>query len=783
MLKRQIILVLFIGIACNAFSQKIRISGYVTDAGSGERLAGASIYTGSYKTGTSSNFYGYYSLIVQKGEAYVITRMVGFDPDTLKTSLHGDTIINISLNSKNNQLNEVVVTSGQSVITDIKSVGKINISTKEVEAMPRLAGEVDLVKAIQMLPGVKGGREGSSDYYVRGGGAEQNLVLLDGVPIYHSSHALGFFSVFNTDAIKNIDLIKGGFPSRYGGRLSSVLDIQLKDGNQHQLKYEVSAGLISSKILVEGPLKNENTTFLVAARRTYLDVLAALAQPKGGGTLNYHFYDLNAKLSHRFSEKDKVYLSVYSGSDKLSSEPSSTDTQNSTESNSLNWGNITSALRYNHLFGTRLFGNLTLTYTNYKFQTESEYINKQKSEDYLLAYHSKIEDAGVKFDFDYIPSNNHFIRAGTNATFHRFDPNVTRLKNYSQGQRLTDSLFNSQPTRNLEYFAYLEDEMKITERLQANIGLHFSGFLVNEKNYSSLQPRINFNYRLNGNSAFNLSYSTMTQYVHLLSNPGTGSPTDIWVPSTKNVRPQQSWQTTIGFAKNFSGNKYEFNVDGFYKRMKNVIEYALGVNFLEEGLGSSLLSEASTSWEDKVISGTGTSYGTEYFLRKKQGKLTGWIGYTLSWANRNFQAINDGATFPFKYDSRHNIAVTTAYRIKKNIEISGNWVYYTGTPTTLPLTEYKYYSEYSSSASPLKNVNVRNNFLMKDYHRLDVGVSFIKEKKKGTRSWNISVYNAYNRKNPYYVDLNQSSRNGQTKIYQYSLLPVIPSVSYNYKLK
>ena len=780
--KLYALLGLILGLTLNAFGQNITISGYVTEAQSGEHLAGASIFTLNGKSfGTSSNFYGYYNLRTSKREFSIICKMIGFYTDTINVRINRDTVINFKLQAYNKQLDEVIIRSDQSKNLDISQTNKTTISTTEVNAMPRLAGEVDLVKAIQMLPGVKAGREGSSDYYVRGGGAEQNLILMDGVPIYHSSHALGFFSVFNTDAIKSIELLKGGFPSRYGGRLSSVLDIQLKDGNQHKIRYEVSAGLISSKLLIEGPVKNKNTTFLLAARRTYLDILAAIAQPKSG-RINYHFYDLNAKLSHRFTEKDKIYFNVYSGSDKLSTNSSSHGEGSNTEKGSINWGNLTSALRYNHLFNPNLFSNLTLTYTNYRFKTENEYFNKQKTENYLLAYRSQIEDAGIKLDFDFLPSNNHFIRFGTNAVMHTFSPNVTRLKKADEDEGSIDTAFNNQAAKSLEYYVYAEDEIKFTEKLQANIGIHYSGFSVQSKSYTSLQPRLSINYLINKTIAIRGSYSLMNQYVHLLSNPGTGSPTDIWVPSTKNVKPQESWQSTIGLAKTLSGGKYELNVDGFYKRMYNVIEYALGVNFLEENSEGDLLNGASTSWEEKVEAGKGNGYGTEFFLRKKEGKLTGWAGYTLSWANREFAGINNGLAYPFKYDSRHNISLTTNYKINKRIELSANWVYYTGTPTTLPLTDYQYYSEGGSTLS-IKNVNARNNYRMNDYHRLDASISFIKHKKRGERSWNISLYNVYNRKNPYYITASSGSSSGKTTIFQHSLLPIVPSVSYSYKLK
>lgn len=768
----------FILINFSLSAQKLTIYGYVSEGNSGETVAGANISSTENKSSTISNSYGYFSLIAKIGTNRIITTSLGFNADTVEVVLTKDTLINIKLISIAQLLEEVSVNSSHNSILNLTSSNNFNLSMAAIKSMPRLAGEVDLVKAVQMLPGIKPGREGSSDYYVRGGGAEQNLILLDGVPIYQSSHALGFFSVFNTDAIKNVELMKGGFPARFGGRLSSVLDIQLKDGNAKSLKYDFSVGLLSSKFLLEGPIKKDQTTFLIGIRRTYLDIFSAIAQSNQDNKLNYHFYDLNAKLSHRISSKDRIYLSTYSGSDNLTSKSANDTSTDGNENNNLGWGSITSAIRYNHIFSSRLFCNTALTYTKYRFQTSTEYKDFQSADDYLLTYHSNIRDVGFKTDLDYIPNNKNIIRFGINTTFHRFDPNVTRLKSNDQN---ADNLIGDQKSRNLEYYVYIEDEIEISDNLQANVGLHYSSFQVSGKFYSSLQPRIHLNYLLNENLSFRTSYSSMAQYIHLLSNPGTGSPTDIWVPSTVNIKPEKSWQSTVGFATSF--NVFEFSLDAYYKNLKNVLEYTSGVNFLEEGLRNNLLNQTFESWENKVSSGEGKTYGSELFIKKSSGKLSGWVGYTLSWSDRTFKQINQGTTYPFKYDSRNNFSFTANYKLKKTIEISGNFVYYSGLPTTLPLSEYKYYSENKAVNTAVQNVDVRNNFRMRDYHRLDLSISFIKEKSKGIRSWNVSIYNIYNRKNPYYVEIYQNKENGSTNISQYSLLPIIPSISYSYKLK
>lgn len=759
----------------------IKINGYLSDVASGERLGGASVYSLTDKSGTSSNSYGYFSLKLKSGEQKIVLNMLGYQPDTLNLNTLKDTLIQLRLTSKSAALAEVTITDQSKRNLNIRQVNKAALSSAEIKALPRFAGEVDVVKALQLLPGVRAGNEGSADFLVRGGGPDQNLILLDGVPIYNTAHSLGLFSVFNTDAIKSVELSKGGFPSRYGGRLSSVLDIQLKDGNNDHFRYDASIGLISSKLLLEGPMKNENTTFMIGVRRTYLDIVAGLAQAGSENKTNYNFYDLNAKISHRISEKDRLYFSIYSGNDRLGVKYGSSDDLDKTN-NSIGWGNITSAFRYNHLFNKQLFGNLTFTYTNYNFRVENQRADEESKTDYSLSYLSKIGDAGLKMDFDYIPSNNHFIRFGSNAVSHNFRPSVTSLKNVDKGTTLADTAFSRNSIKAFEYYLYVEDEISLSNRLQANVGLHFSGFNVQQKNYTSLQPRISLNWMLTDIDAIRASFSSMSQYIHLLSTTGSGSPADIWVPSTKNILPQNSWQSTIGFARALKNSEYELNVDGFYKEMNHIIEYEQGASFLADDSENGLIEEASQSFESKVTVGKGTAYGAEFLLRKKEGKTYGWIGYTLSWSNRDFKGINNNRVYPYAYDSRHNLSLVLNHNLSKRIRLSGTWVYSSGLPATVQLSSYGYYDENGIKTS-LENVSVRNNIRMRSYNRLDLGISFVKQKRRGERSWNISVYNAYNRKNPYFIETGEQGANGKTKMYQYSLLPVIPSFSYSYSFR
>ncbi|HEY1007177.1 MAG TPA: TonB-dependent receptor [Sphingobacteriaceae bacterium] len=758
----------------------IKIHGYLSDESSGERLAGASVYSMTDRAGTIGNAYGYFSLKVKSRQQQIILTAVGYRTDTLLLNVETDTLVRLTLSPAPALLNEVIVTDHGKRNLSINQANMASLSPAEIRALPRFAGEVDVVKALQLLPGIKGGKEGSSDLHVRGGGPDQNLILLDGVPIYNSAHSLGVFSVFNADAIRSVELSKGSFPSRYGGRLSSVMDIRLKDGNRDHFRYDVSLGLISSRLLLEGPL-NEKTTFMMGVRRTYLDLVAALAQRGSPDKGNYNFYDLNAKVSHQLSEKDRLHFSIYSGNDVLGTRSESAS--GNKDRNSLSWGNMTTAFRYNRVFNRDLFANLTLTYTDYRFGVNSRYQHTQPSSAYELDFSSKIRDAGMKMDFEYTPANHHYIRFGATAVRHDFRPNVTRLVIEDVNSPQADTSFSHNNAVASEYFLYAEDEIRLGRNLEMNAGLHFSGFHVQQKNYLSLQPRASLNWLISDREAIRASYAEMSQYIHLLSTAGTGTPADIWVPSTKRIAPQASWQSTLGYARSLFGEQLSFNIDCFYKEMNHVIEYRQGVTFLEDELESSLIGESSGSFEDKIAAGKGTAYGSEILVRKNGGQTSGWLGYTLSWSNRDLKGINQDQTYPYAYDSRHQLSLVLNHNLNDRIRLSGTWIYNSGVPATLPLSSYAFYDEFGNTGASLENVNVRNNIRMRSYHRLDLGISFVKQKKRGERSWNISVYNAYNRKNPYYIRAGDPAYNGRTRVTEYSLLPILPSFSYSYSFR
>ena len=773
-------------------AQRYSVSGYVTDQESGESLIGANIFNPLTKEGTTSNTYGFYSLTLSGDSIQLRYSYVGYQSQQIALKLKKDTLLNVKLLPLN-QLKEVIITSEQP-IEENTQMSQIDIPIAQIKSLPALLGEVDVLKVLQLLPGVQSGTEGSSGIYVRGGGPDQNLILLDGVPVYNASHLFGFFSVFNADAINKVELIKGGFPARYGGRLSSVIDISMKEGNMNEFHGEGGIGLISSRLTLEGPIAKNKASFIVSARRTYLDVLARpliKMQSEGDVTAGYYFYDLNGKINYKFSDKDRIYLSTYMGDDRFYARDKYEYTfentkQESKENFGFNWGNITTALRWNHMINSKLFSNTSLTYGRYRFNLYAEGEDKTTTEgkveknEYYMEYFSGIRDFAAKVDFDYLPTPDHFIKAGVNVTHHKFSPGAFGFENVFD-EELGD--IGAEPTYAIEHAVYVEDDYKISELLKINAGLHYSGFAVRGTNYHSLQPRLSARYLLQPSLSLKASYARMAQFIHLLTNSGVGLPTDLWVPVTDKIKPQTSQQVAMGLAKTIN-SKYEVSLEGYYKKMDNLIEYKEGASFFN----------LDKNWENKVTSGIGWSYGVEAFLQQKTGRTTGWLGYTLSWTNRQFDnprqedRLNNGEIFPYKYDRSHDFSFVVSHKINERTELSGTWVYGTGNAITLPTGSYlpapdptSPYQPTYDRFSPWQNVNnysKRNEYRMPHYHRLDVGLTRIKKTKWGERRWVFGVYNAYNRQNPFFIDVGYQE--GKTTFVQYSIFQIIPSISYNF---
>ena len=776
----QLTLLLMFILPLSLFGQKYTISGYISDKATGEKLIGANVYDLKTLQGTTTNNYGFFSLTLPADSVHLTVSYIGYNAYSNQMLLNKDMQLNISLSSAL-ELEQIEVTAEMTErIEERTQMSTISIPIQQIKALPAFMGEVDILKALQLLPGVQSGNEGASGLYVRGGSPDQNLILLDGVPVYNVSHLFGFFSVFNADAINNVQLIKGGFPARYGGRLSSVLEINMKEGNSQEFHGEGSVGLIASKLTLEGPIVKDKASFIISGRRTYYDILAQpfiLMATDGAGTGGYYFYDLNAKVNYKISDKDRLYLSAYMGDDKFYFKDKYTEGDYTNKvDGKLRWGNTTAVLRWNHQFNKKLFSNTTLNFSKYKFLTSAsnetiDKVNgKTETTSYLLQYFSGIQDWSTKVDFDFIPAPNHFVKFGASAIWHKFEPGATQFKLNFIGEQLDTTIAN-QTVNAGEFAVYIEDDMKISNRLKANIGLHASGFSVNDEFYKSLQPRASLRFLINENLSFKASYAAMAQYIHLLTNSGIGLPTDLWVPATEKIRPQNSHQVAAGLARTFM-DKYEVSLEGYYKQMNNIIEYKDGASFLS----------TDRDWQNKVEPGTGWSYGSELFIQKKTGNTTGWIGYTLSWTNRQFEEINFGEIFPYKYDRRHDISVVVIHKINDNIEISGTWVYGTGNAVTLPLQRYPSTSEgidFEDFFYELEYYKERNGYRMRDYHRLDLGVTFKKERRWGESAWNFSVYNAYNRKNPFFIYYTSDGKKPVFK--QVSLFPIIPSVSYSFK--
>jgi hypothetical protein len=772
--------------------QRSTISGFIKEAGSGESLIGVNIYLPDQKTGTVTNTYGFYSITLNVADTVkLIISYIGFTTQTVKISLHRDFELNIDL-KPGIVLDEVTVVADRAEKqSESVKMSTVTIQIAQVKNVPSLLGEKDVFKVLQLMPGVQKGVEGSSGIYVRGGGPDQNLVILDDAIVYNASHLFGFFSIFNGDALKSVELIKGGFPARYGGRLSSVLEMNMKEGNKEKWHGEGGIGIISSRMTVEGPLKKGKSSILLSGRRTYIDLLVKpfLAAAKEENT-GYYFYDFNAKINYDFGRNNKLYLSGYFGKDKFYLKNNSDDVK---ENVGFLWGNTTGTLRWNHLFSNKLFANASAIYSDYKFGIYDKYKVLNTEKDYYAEYYTGIRDFSFKYDLDYIPNPNHWIRIGAISVFHRFKPHAFVELDVPNNVNIRDIRYID----GLESGVYAEDTWQPYQSLKINAGLRFSHFLASKNQYHFFEPRLSLAWRLKNDFALKGSYASMSQFIHMLSGTGISLPTDLWVPTTDRVRPQQSRQLALGLVKDLQNPNLTLSLEGYYKTMDHVIGYKEGASFIDIDEASSAVG---INWEDNVTSGKAWSYGLEFLLQKKEGRLTGWIGYTLSWTQMQFDSLNFSKKYYARYDRRHDISVVASYKISKRITLSGTWVYGTGNAVTLPLSEYNVSQHpadnqsqtfyYSGEAMYLFGGNVndygeKNNFRMKAYHRMDVGIQFHKEKKWGERIWEISFYNAYNRKNPffYYTDNNydENTRKWYGQLKQISLFPIIPSLSYSFK--
>ncbi len=780
---------------------RFTVSGFVTDSSNGEALIGASVFIREINKGVPTNTYGFYSVTLPGGTYTFVTRYIGFQDAERSVLLNADTKLNLDLRPTVVQIKAVeVVREKRKSNTESTDMGRIDVDVQKLNTLPALLGEVDILKVIQFLPGVKSNGEGNSGFYVRGGGPDQNLILLDEATVYNASHLFGFFSVFNADAVKNLELIKGGMPANYGGRTSSVLDITMKEGNDQSLHGQGGIGLISSRLTLEGPLIKDRSSFVVSGRRTYVDVVTRpflKDNPNFGGT-GYYFYDINAKANYRLSDKDRFYLSGYFGRDVFdfgSSDPGDPQFR-------IPWGNATVAGRWNHVFGPKLFMNTTATFSDYQFE-----FNGGQS-DFTFKLFSGIKDYGLKVDLSQYPSVRHSLKYGGQYIFHKYTPSTVSIESGA-------TAFNiDEPSKLLahEVALYALDEFDLTDRIRLNGGLRLTMFsqvgpfkeyvldsngqptgeFVNYgggkavKTYAGLEPRLSMRYRLDEMSSIKASVNRNLQYVHLASFSSIALPTDVWVPTGRNVQPQVGIQYAAGYFRDLKERTYEASVEVYYKDMLNLIEYKEGAQPQDNG---------NTNYDANLVFGNGYSYGAELFLKKRTGRLNGWVGYTWSKTMREFPDLNAGREFPSRWDRRHDLSVVAAYEWNKRWSFGATFTYQTGQAVTLPVNRYwiegRLVSEYTE----------RNGYRMAPYHRLDLAATLINKDtkklvdkttgevtqvpRKYRSSWTFSIYNAYNRANPYFIYFdntgNLATGDLQVVAKQVSLFSILPSITWNFK--
>ena len=768
---RNIYVLSLVLLCFGAFSQqKYTLSGTISDASGGENLAAALLLFQNTTYCAISNSYGFYSITVPEGEYTVSVKYLGYLDQLIQISLHSNQVLNLKLNAISYLLQhvEVFVDRSNQNITSI-DLGSLKINPSRIESIPVLFGERDLIKTLQLLPGIKAAAEGNSGFYVRGGGIDQNLILLDEAPVYNASHLLGFFSVFNSEAIRDVNMMKGSIPAEYGGRASSVLDIRMKEGNMSDYQTTGSIGLISSNLSFEGPVKKDVSSFMVSARRTYADLFLKIAPEKDLRTTQMYFYDLNMKVNFKLSNNSRLYISGYLGRDKFRLQ----------DQVGYEWGSKTATARLNHTFSEKLFSNSSFIFSNYIYQ-----LDNSGNSDVLLG--SRIQDFNLKQDFSWYLNSNNTLKFGANLIDHKIVPGEIKAK--------SGSLYNSlavRPRNAIESAFYVSNLQNVFPRLKLYYGLRLAlftnvgpgdfyrfdsnGNLIQTISYEhfkiaktqgGLEPRLALNYQLGNRDALKASFNHIYQFIHLLSNSTSTNPNDVWLPSSENVKPQIADQWSLGYFRNSKENKYEGSVETYYKNLQNQIEYKNGADLI-----------FNSTVEAELVFGRGWAYGTEFLFRKNTGKLTGWVGYTWSKTMRQFDQINNGKAFPARQDRRHDFSVVGMYELSPKLKFSAVWVFNTGNAVTFPNGKYEidghtvgYYTE-------------RNGYRMPDYHRLDLGLTWIrKQTAKYESSWNFSVYNAYGRENAYYITFRQNKINPELiEAVQISLFKVVPSISYNFK--
>ncbi len=744
------------------FAQHFTLSGYLRDADTGEELLYATVSVAGTSEGVSTNLYGFYSLTLPAGAYEINYSYVGYESTTLEVELNKDITLDIELATASTQLEEVVVVANNENdnVTNTE-VSVLSLDVKDIKKIPVIFGEQDVLKTMQLLPGVSASSEGSSGFFVRGGDADQNLILLDEAPVYNASHLLGFFSVFNSDALKDVKMYKGGIPAQYGGRASSVMDVRMRNGNMKEWEGSGGLGLISSRLTLEGPIVKDKGSVILSARRTYADILA---EPflEDFDDFRLYFYDLNFKANYKFGENDRVYVSGYFGRDVLG-----------TDNFGFDWGNKTFTARWNHTFSNKLFSNTSFIYSEYDygFNVENGGID--------VDLDAGIYDFNLKQDYNFYLNPNNKITFGWQGIYHQFQP-----ARFAFDGEVQDP---AQEQDALEGGLYLTNEQKVSDRLQLNYGIRLTSFsnvgaytekafdaddeVVEEtvhesgefyNTYFNLEPRFSATYLLDQNTSLKLSYNRNAQYLHLLSNSTADSPTDLWIPSSPLVEPTLADQVAIGYFKNFNNNKYKFSVEAYYKYLQNTVDYEDGAEIF-----------GNNDIESELVFGQGRAYGVEFLVEKTKGKFTGWLSYTLSKSERQYDEIANGEWFSARQDRTHDISIVGIYQMSPRLSLSGSWVYYTGDAVTFPV------GKYFIDGNLVNLYSERNADRMPDYHRLDLGLTWKLSDKASANDLNFSVYNAYNRKNAYSINFDTNDA-GVTEATRLALFGIVPSVTWNF---
>ncbi|MBK7173054.1 MAG: TonB-dependent receptor [Bacteroidales bacterium] len=755
-------------------SKKFTISGHVKDASTGEYLIGATIFVSELSAGVITNSYGFYSISLPSGSYQLRFSYIGYSTFFRKVNLAENMVLDIAMESGQSELGEVEI-KGTRTDENVRApeMSLVKLDVKTISRIPALLGEVDIIKAIQLLPGVQSTSEGSTGFSVRGGNSDQNLIILDEATVYNASHLMGFFSVFNNDAIKDVTLYKGDIPAAYGGRLSSLLDVRMKDGNSKQLKLTGGIGTVSSRLTIEGPIIKDRTTFVASGRRTYADLFLPFAKDEGVRDNKLFFYDFNLKLTHTINETNRVYFSGYLGRDTFKNQFAK-----------MGFGNQTASLRWNHLFSSKLFFNASVIYSQFDYN-----LGTPQGDANSFNWSSKMRDHSARFDFTYYLNTKNTLKYGATTTFHEFFPGTAT----GLGDESLISEFRLPTQYAFEHGAYVSNEQKVTDKLTLKYGLRLSVFqnvgpgtyyrfdedfnpidsVVYKKRdffntYFGLEPRLAFTYLLDERSSIKGHYSHTYQYIALAQNSTAGTPLDVWFPSTPNVKPQVADQVAIGYFRNFFDNSLETSVEVYYKKVNKVIDFCDHAYLL-----------LNQYIEGEIRIGEGESYGLELMTRKNSGDLNGWISYTYSRSWRKIETINNGNRYPAPYDKPHTLNIVLNYEASKRVELSATWVYATGLPVTFPTGR----ALIGNAIVPI--YSDRNAYRMPDYHRLDLSCTLKGKEKPGKRwrgDWNLSVYNAYNRKNAWSINFEKDAADPYTtyavKTYLFS---IIPALTYNFK--